>query len=55
MVAEVKWGYEINHNFKIQVHHCYTYGQVDSTVSLFLDMQLLSFNSNNSSCRKFNT
>ena len=35
MVVEVKWGYEINHNIKIQVRRCYTYGQVDSTISLF--------------------
>jgi hypothetical protein len=35
MLAEVKWGYEINHNIKIQVRRCYTYGQVDSTISLF--------------------
>jgi hypothetical protein len=48
MVVEVKWGYEINHNIKLQVCHFYTYDQVDNTVSLFLDMQLLSFNSDNS-------
>ena len=35
MLDEVKWGYEINHNIKIQFHRCYTYGQVDSTTSLF--------------------
>jgi hypothetical protein len=35
MLAEVKWGYEINHKIKIQVRRCYTYGQVDSTISLF--------------------
>ena len=55
MLAEVKWGYEINHDTKIQVLRCYTYDQVVSTICLFLDIQLLIFNANNSSCQKFNT
>jgi hypothetical protein len=34
MLVEVKWGYDINHKIKIQVRRCYTYGKVDSTISL---------------------
>ena len=55
MLVEVKWGYEINHNIKIQVRRCYTYSHVDNTIRLFLDMKLLRFNAKNSSCKKFNT
>jgi hypothetical protein len=35
MLVDVKWGYEINHNIKIQVRRFCTYDQFDSTISLF--------------------
>jgi len=35
MLAEVKWGYDINQKIKIQDRHCYTYNQFDSAISLF--------------------